>query len=300
MAARPRSTGSHLPGHLIAFLLALCAGCASTTETPLQTYVWEMGRTCDALSDTWHMDTVDADGRYTIRRAANAVAGPKLPYIECMKEQFETHPFPGWAKARADDAQWLAARGDQMAAARSSAQSAAVTVPRWQVGDEWQYAYSSPSGSGTYVWAVDRVDVLDGVEHYVIKSGPREIFYRVSDLASSLEKINGAVVARETPPRRQYDWPLTVGKSWEQSFQTERPAPRQPATNTFVWTVESEETVTVPAGTFRTLKIVWRTKSSNTLIHEVWYAPEAKQWVKIREVLSTGIRERELTAVKLK
>ena len=48
----------------------------------------------------------------------------------------------------------------------------------------WQYAYTSPSDSGTYVWSVNRIEVLDGVQHYVVKTGTREIFYRVSDIAA--------------------------------------------------------------------------------------------------------------------
>jgi hypothetical protein len=64
--------------------------------------------------------------------------------------------------------------------------------------------------------------------------------------------------------------------------------------------VDVEDTVTVPAGTFRTLKITWRNKNTNALFYEEWYAPDVKQWVKIREVLSNGIRERELISFKPK
>jgi hypothetical protein len=285
---------------VILALLALCVACASTKDTPVQAYVWEMGRICDSRSNTWYMDKVDADGSYSIRGATNSIGGPNLPYFDCMKEQFKAHPFLDWSKAQNRDAQQPRARVEQAATAAALSQTGDIMVPRWQIGDEWQYAYQSPSGSGTYVWVVDRIVALEGIQHYVIKSGAREIFYRVSDLASSLEQINGSVVGRETPSRLQYDWPLIVGKSWEQSFRNERPVARQTTNNTYIWTVESEETVTVPAGTFRTLKIVWRNKKSNSLVHEIWYAPEAKQWVKIREVLSTGIRERELIAYKIK
>ena len=34
------------------------------------------------------------------------------------------------------------------------------------------------------------------------------------------------------------------------------------------------------------------------LAYEMWYAGDAKQWVKIREMLSDGVRERELIAYK--
>lgn len=56
----------------------------------------------------------------------------------------------------------------------------------------------------------------------------------------------------------------------------------------------------VPAGTFRALKIVWRNRNTNAVLYEVWYVPAVKQWVKLREVLSNGVRERELESFKLK
>jgi hypothetical protein len=174
-----------------------------------------------------------------------------------------------------------------------------TVAPVWRVGDEWQYAYRSFSGAGTYFWSVDRIQMLDGVEHYVIKSGTREIFYRVSDLAHSLERVRGVIVVRETPSRTSYSWPLEVGKNWEQSYRWEAPVDRQTSDAAARWVVEAEETVTVPAGTFHTLKITWRNRNTNALIAEMWYAPEVKQFVKEREVLSGGIRERELVFFKL-
>jgi len=138
------------------------------------------------------------------------------------------------------------------------------------------------------------------VPHYVIKVGTREIFYRVSDLAASIERVNGVVVRRDTPSRLVYTWPLTVGKSWEQSNRDERPVDRQTTDRNSLWTVEADETVTVLAGTFRTIKITWRNKNTGALLYEMWYAPDVKQWVKIREILSNGQRERELIAFKLK
>lgn len=303
MSARPCSSESNGVTRLLRpallVVLVIFSGCASMQNTPQQEYVWEMGRICDSRSNTWYMDKVDADGRYTIRGATNSIGGPNLPYFDCMKEQFKAHPFLDWARAqKRDAAQPVAATGSTVVA--TSMPPGPVTVPVWKVGDEWQYAYKSPSGSGTYVWAVDRFDVVDGVQHYVIRSRIRETFIRVSDLASSLVRDDGIVVTRETPSRLDYDWPLSVGKSWAQSYRFERPVARQTADRNRLWTVEAEETVTVVAGTFRTLKISWRNKNTNALIREVWYAPDARQWVKTRELLSTGIREEELIAYKLK
>ena len=85
---------------LLPIILALGIGCASMQDTPQQEYVWAMGRICDAKSNTWYMDKVEADGRYTIRGAANSVPSPDLPYFDCMSEQFKAQPYSEWIQAR--------------------------------------------------------------------------------------------------------------------------------------------------------------------------------------------------------
>jgi len=65
-------------------------------------------------------------------------------------------------------------------------------------------------------------------------------------------------------------------------------------------TVEAEETVTVPAGTFKTVKVVCRNKKTGTVRYEAWYSLELKQIVKLRENLDSGLRVRELIAFKLR
>jgi hypothetical protein len=65
-------------------------------------------------------------------------------------------------------------------------------------------------------------------------------------------------------------------------------------------TVEGEETVTVPAGTFKTFKIVCRNKKTGTIRYEMSYSPEIGQWVKLREHLDSGQRVSELMAFKLR
>jgi hypothetical protein len=196
-----------------------------------------------------------------------------------------------------DDAPAVA-EASTAAAASASALSGPATAPVWEVGDEWQYAYRSASGTGTFVWSVNRIEAVGDVLHYVIKAGTREILYRVSDLASTLERVNGVVVIRDTPSRLLYAWPLAVGSTWNQSALRERPVDRQTENRSIRRTVESEEKLTVPAGTFRTLKVAWRDANTNALQYEMWYAPDVKQWIKDRD-LSDG-HERELLAFKLK
>jgi hypothetical protein len=66
-----------------------------------------------------------------------------------------------------------------------------------------------------------------------------------------------------------------------------------------VWTIEREEPLTLRAGTLKTLKIVARNKKTGALIYEMWYAPAARSYARLREVVRGGVRERELIAYKI-
>jgi len=284
---------------LIALVLGALAvsliGCSTMQNTPKQDYTWELGKACN--TDQVFMHRVNPNGNYVVWTRLSTGASGYPGYHACMKEQYKAHPYLDWVKAR----QASAPQSGTMPSSASTPNVAGpIMAPVWHVGDEWEYAYKSPSDSGTYVWSVNRVEMLDGVQHYVIKTGTREIFYRVSDFASSLERVDGVIVVRHTPARLSYSWPLALGKTWEQDHRDERPVDRQITDRKSVWTVEGEETVAVLAGTFRTIKIAWRNRNTAALIYEIWYAPDVKQWVKIREVLSNGIREREMVSFKLK
>ena len=58
--------------------------------------------------------------------------------------------------------------------------------------------------------------------------------------------------------------------------------------------------MTVPAGTFKALKLVYRNKLTGAIRYEAWYAPEVRHVVMLRERLESGLRIRELTAFKLR
>ena len=282
------------PLYTVLLVIAL-AGCATFRDTPQQDYSRTLLTECvGKFPGTW-VKRVESDGRWWITyNTPSALQGVQV----CMAEQSKAQPYLDWLKARQVSTE--PRLGSAATPVAAIALSGSIPVPVWHVGDEWQYAYKSPSDSGTYVGSVNRVETLDGVEHYVVKAGTRETFYRVSDLANSLERVDGVVVLRETPPRLVYAWPLVVGKSWDETHKQERPVERSTTDRNSTWTVGAEETVTVPAGTFRTLKITWRNRNNGAVVDDMWYAPDVKQWVKIREVLSNGIREREMVSFKLK
>jgi hypothetical protein len=185
-------------------------------------------------------------------------------------------------------------------AAASPSLNGMPEAPVWRRGAEWTYRSGGSAGGGTSVWSVAREEVVDGVPHYVLKSGTREVFYRKSDRAVSRETVDGVMVTKHTPSRMLYMWPMSVRQTWEQTLSEERPKDRQKNERVDTVTVEAEETVAVPAGTFKTFKIVCRNKKTGAIRYEMWYAPEVGQWVKLRENLDSGLRVSELTAFKLR
>jgi len=175
-----------------------------------------------------------------------------------------------------------------------------VPAPVWAVGDQWSFRWESPRGSGTFVWTVSREQAMTGVDCYVIVAGRRHIFYRRSDLAFVEEHVDGVVERRAVPPALNYAWPLALGRSWEERYTNERPIEQQTDTRSLRSAVEAEETVVVPAGTFRALKIVRRHMLGEAIDVETWYAPAARQMVRQRIHFNYGVQERELTSYSIR
>ena len=304
------------PGQLFTLVALACltivAGCATTQETPQQAYVWQMGRICDAKSPFWRMERVEADGRYWVQGATNAPPG-RNEYFECMQEQVKKTPYPAWLRERSGSLESApvppSSSGSVTSSTTTTTQSplAKASVgpsgeralkPTWTVGDEWSYRWQSPEGKGTFVWAVDRFDNADGIDSVVIKSGSRESFYRREDGALRHSTVNGRVESRFDPPFLSLPFPLEVGKQWHPESTRELPRARQTAEVLLDCRVEGEESVTVPAGTFRTFHVICNNQRSKLLNFELWYAPEVGHMVKERTRFSYGIRERELTGFK--
>jgi hypothetical protein len=259
-------------------------GCATASNTLAQDLAWERIDKCRDASLNVILDRVDPDGRVWVQ-LRNGTAG-LADWQACMRRaELEQ------ASARRD-----AARPAGPPSPPASGVSAAidrVPPPSWAVGEEWAYRWESPEGKGTYIESIVRLDRVEGIDCYVLKSGSSEMSYRATDMALVREaRSSGATVS--VPPRPQFDWPLHVGKRWEQTVNTENRADRTSRETRWVWEITAVETVTVPAGTFETLRIVASNQRNGALIYEMWYAPAVKWWVRMRLPLRAGVQEREL------
>lgn len=284
------SFGRALP--CLAVGLLLLGACASARNTLAQDLAFERWDKCRDEARGINLQRITADGQIWVFYTADH--GLQLgSWQACMRQAATEQGQPRTAPAPAPV---VAAVQDQPLASLPGALG-----PTWKIGDEWGYRYEQPAASGTFVWSVDRIESLDTVQHFVIKSGTREIFYRVSDLAFTRETVDGRTV-REVSPS---DWrivafPLQAGKSWEMKYEETRPVDRQTEDIQRKCTVEAEERLTVPAGTFPTFRIVCHNARDGARIITLWYSPEVRHLVREESVLATGRRLRELIQYRLR
>lgn len=81
-------------------------------------------------------------------------------------------------------------------------------------------------------------------------------------------------------PDRAVVSPLTVGKTWEMKYHERRPQDRQTEDIERACSAEAEEAVTVPAGSFATVRIACKNTRNGAWVLTVWYAPQVKHFVR--------------------
>jgi hypothetical protein len=134
---------------------------------------------------------------------------------------------------------------------------------------------------------------VDGVVHYVVRSGTRRTYYVKATLSWHFEKRDEVLTLRRTPAFG-LDWPLTIGKSWQRNYERRD---GDWATEQVFRTCEAlgETSLKVEAGVFNTLHIRCRDRAGRTT-QEWWHADEVKYWVRRRTVLDRGERIDELVS----
>jgi len=228
--------------------------------------------------------------------------------LTVQNAQSRGQPLTQGHRPPAEEIADLLARFPDGTVSAASPMATPLIVPIWRPGDHWTFWADSPRGSSTYAWSVNREEIVDGTAYYVITSGSarggpaREFFYQKADLAWRLLKVGGTLESQSEPAQLRYVWPLSVGGAWEQTVTvtTDRQGNHSTETTTRSCRITGEETVTVAGGIFRTLKTVCRNPTTNEVVYEMWYAPEAKHWVKERTIYSWGVQEREVMAVTVK
>jgi hypothetical protein len=273
---------------ILEFSLLLATGCAPATNTPAQDLTRAAYQVCRTSTGTNVVVTqVSPDGRYSWIAPDR---GTRVPEFEaCMREEF--------AKGSRPQAMTAAVPTPRV----RKTITGPIDKPEWKVGSEWAYRYESPSEGGTFTWRWDRIENLAHEPHYVIRTGSREIFYRVADRGFTKEVLNGRTVREVSPSISSVAFPLRVGLSWAMKYSESRPTEQRTDNIERQCTAEREETLTVPAGTFATIRIDCWNPRTRAWVSTVWYSPEVTHLVKEEFALRTGGRQsRELLMFRLK
>jgi hypothetical protein len=278
--------GTRLAGLAVVTVALGFGGCASMRNTLAQDLALERWRACSAVP-TVRLQQVRRDGQisYGYRGAAHRIA-----MQECLARATQEQASRRGAVAGTEIAAIAIPLGDDP-----------WQPPTWTRGDEWAFRWETPSGKGTMVWSVDRIETVDGVDHYVVRNGAtRATYWRAADFAYVMEKVAGEIEVRHAPPSTVYAWPLDPGRSVDSSVTEERPRVRRTREHAVRCDVVGHETITVPAGRFETAHVTCTDRRTGKMTYEVWYAPQVKQWVRERQLFTYGWRERELISYRIR
>ena len=181
----------------------------------------------------------------------------------------------------------------------SAAHADGVDRPDVHVGDRWSWQHTNAlANERDYTVIHDVVEIGDSEikvrERIKGKSG--------SAIAVFTREWNPVDVssARYDPDLHEYAFPLQAGKTWSASADKMLFSNGKHGKFTLKGEVSGAEKITVPAGTFDTLKIVLHIDAVSTdedanignTVETIWYAPAVKRYVKYQNVFSRDGRVR--------
>jgi hypothetical protein len=176
----------------------------------------------------------------------------------------------------------------------NAAQPEAIPRPEIKVGDQWVYSKTNNLTKQVEWTYQSRVSGVSA-EGYRIESKRLD---KDAPLDSPLYDLDwNRVGGTYSPPRREYSFPLAVGKTWETKYSWMTNDQRGEITYSGAVKIVGWESVTVAAGSFQALRLEsevwWRIGGDGRTGRDVtiyWYVPEVKRFVKshFRALPSTG------------
>lgn len=171
------------------------------------------------------------------------------------------------------------------------AQSLSVEKPDLKIGDSWTYRtinLMNDQETMRYQQTITEVsDTEIKLDDYVISSSNTSNAGKTFKKRADKDTWTFYDTRVKDGKQIAFVFPLVIGNEWKYDFTWNTSRTSESAK------VEGEETITVPAGTFKTIKIVhngfynytWNGSPYSARIEETyWYAPEIKRFVK-REYL---------------
>lgn len=161
--------------------------------------------------------------------------------------------------------------------------------PEWKVGDKWIYSWKNQKGkSGTGSNKIVEVNkMLEGTPCSVMEKPNRLVYYNKELQPLAEANLKGKNYQKGSPILWVF-WPLEVGKSIEQTVKWKNLRTGDKIEYSLNCKVDKVENVSTPAGDFLAYKII--TVHGNGL-HERWYSPQAKNYVKMIAHLSDNTVE---------
>ena len=142
------------------------------------------------------------------------------------------------------------------------------------------FKLSGSLGSGTREVTIQWLGEVDwdGKRVMGLQVGAPGSYYYYDAQRRLLAQVrDGKPVVTFRPYETLYDWPLFVGKSWLTEFQEIYHDRNQTLEEKLVYTVEAFEEITIPAGTFKTLRVRFATPQQH---YVVWYEPKLGMEIK--------------------
>ena len=173
-------------------------------------------------------------------------------------------------------------------------------------GSEWSYVRRDTGSFGSGVshvsWKALPMQNWQGRPHHAHEGPEGTILIDQTSGAFASQVRDSKPVVSWDPPLG-YHYPMWVGESWTTPHRITNYASNQTTESRAWYTVEAEETVHVPAGSFRTYRILY---STPTVWGHLWWSPELGVTVKARleriasDPAGPGTRESDLLRANLR
>src|SRR5262249_26469859 len=158
----------------------LLVGCGQARNTLAQDLAWERWQQCKGSAV--QLKEIRPDGRIWVTYSSyDGYREVDTCLRRAAKEQAAKHNIPPSAVANV-----FFGMAEELG-------PEAWGAPVWKKGYEWAYRWESPRGKGTFVWSVDRQETIGGTDYYVINAGNEETYWRKSDLAYYMYKVEGEI-----------------------------------------------------------------------------------------------------------
>ncbi len=178
-----------------------------------------------------------------------------------------------------------------LAAMPAAAQKPRAERPTYTVGEKWIRS------DGTFDLTRIEKDL------YIFSAGPGREIHITRDLAVARFLRAQQVVEFDPPPKLK--WPLEVGKWGADEVIWRTPDFPSGIRARVTWSVDAYEDVRVPAGTFKAFRISLSATPAEGRFEQrwpertgkIWYAPEARQFVKAEGRVETAFSDFQLLAL---